>query len=650
MKKSLYFISLLILLVVVFFGGARFNQRGTNQDAASALDRRILHYVDPMNPEHTTKEPGIAPCGMPMEPVYAEETGGPGGADPARTTTPGTVKINLQKQQSIGVQLGTVTKTKEAHHLRTLGRIIPDENLVYTLIAATDGWLEEINESTTGSLVNENQLLAQIKVYNYDFFTWQQRYLTELGYTSRISVTASSLSPTDQGRRRVSSGAGYQAGLPIPESDIQMLKRQATISRMTTEALSPQGTESLSAPDGTMEHPHTPDQPDSMASSALQENTPPGSRHQTAKTSPATEKLSTPPDDIHSAHMGNQPPSGATSPGADRDRNLLFASKGRQELLNFGVAESQLKTLADNGAYLTHVDLRSPVNGYVLSRLVSPLQRIERGTECFKIADLTRVWVEADIYGSEAKDIQPGMEARITLPNQHEHFTATVSAIMPRFDAVSRSLKIRLEMDNPAYVFRPDMFVDVEFLLPLPESITVPSSAVIDSGKRQTVYVVMGEGVFEPRTVVTGWQTSDRVEIVEGLQPGEQIVISGNFLIDSESRMKLAALRLMEDKTEKPLNTQAPVPTAAPAPQTAPPAVKHDLPKEKTKDPVCGMTINEENALADGLTVEHEGKTYYFCSEDCKEQFKQDPRSFLGEKAADPTQTDASAHGGHSHD
>ena len=172
--------------------------------------------------------------------------------------------------------------------------------------------------------------------------------------------------------------------------------------------------------------------------------------------------------------------------------------------------------------------------------------------ECFKIADLSRVWVEADIYDSEANYIQPGMQARVSLPKQSEHFTATVSEVLPRFDAVSRSLKVRLEMDNPEYLFRPDMFVDVEFLIPLPESITVPSGAVIDSGKRKTVYVVMGEGVFEPRAVVTGWQTSDRVEIVEGLQPGEKIVVSGNFLIDSESRMKLAAARLMEDKAEQP--------------------------------------------------------------------------------------------------
>jgi multidrug efflux pump subunit AcrA (membrane-fusion protein)/YHS domain-containing protein len=649
MKKSLSLVSILILLVVFFVAGTRFSQRGVPLNTNNTAERQILHYVDPMNPAHTTKEPGIAPCGMPMEPVYAEEgaLGGSGLPGSMLSTSPGAVTINPRKQQIIGVQLGEVTRTKETHRLRALGRIRPDENQVFTLVAATDGWLEEVNESTTGSLVNENQLMAQIKVYNYDFFSWQQRYLTELGYTNRLPVSTTPLAGADQSRRRVTTGAGYQAGLPISESEARMIRRGSTISQMASAAEQQR----------TAEPPSPEVEP--------MPGNPPPARHTRASSQPTPGMATaTPPPEPaspsgmdHSEHMDGMVPERDEGSGGSRDKNLLYSSKGRLELLNFGVVENQLKELTENGSYITHVDLRSPVNGYVLERKVSSLQKIESGAECFKIADLGRVWVEVDLYDSEAKHIQPGMEARISLPKQSEHFTATVSEVLPRFDAVSRSLKVRLEMDNPASLFRPDMFVDVQFLIPLPEAVTAPSSAVIDSGKRKTVYVVVEEGVFEPREVATGWQTSERIEITEGLQPGEKIVTSGNFLIDSESRMKLAAARLMEDKAEQPAPSQAlaaavaPTPAAAPAPQpTMPAADPQKSSADKIKDLVCGMTVNQDQAMADGLTAEVDGKTYSFCSADCKEQFEQDPQRFLTEKADKPVHSDAPAHGGRSHD
>ena len=117
-------------------------------------------------------------------------------------------------------------------------------------------------------------------------------------------------------------------------------------------------------------------------------------------------------------------------------------------------------------------------------------------------------------------------------------FRARVSKILPQFDACSRTLKVRLEADNDDYALRPDMFVDVECPVTLPPAITVPIDALLDSGLRKTVFVDRGNGLFEPRQVETGWRFGDRVEIVKGLKPGERIVVSGNFLLDSESRMR----------------------------------------------------------------------------------------------------------------
>ena len=644
MKKSLFLLSFLIVLAVFFLAGARFGQRGIPRDLGTTSERQILHYVDPMNPANISSEPGIAPCGMPMEPVYADDDtfGLANGMGSSLSVSPGAVKINLRKQQIIGVQVGEVTHTKEILHLRALGRITPDENQVYPLISATDGWLEEINESTTGSLVNENQLLAQIKVYNYDFFSWQQRFRNEIGYTRYLGGSASPLTDTDYSRRRVTSGAGYQAGLPIPESEARLIRRRANISQMAHDA----------------EHRHVAEPQSSAASrpdsEAPTENAPTGSSPPGMLPTTPQEPTSA-PELEHTENMGEMAKGSDEEPGGSRKRNLLYGIKGRMELLNLGIEENQLKELAEKENYITHVDIRSPVNGYVLSRNVSSLQKIDRGVECFRIADLSRVWVEADVYEGEVKHIHPGMQARVSRPKQGQSSMATVSEVLPRYDAVSRSLKVRLILENPELIFRPDMFVDVEFLMTFPESISVPTGAVIDSGKRKTVYVVKGEGVFEPREVATGWQLNDRVEIVEGLQSGEQIVVAGNFLIDSDSRMKLAALRLMEDKAERPNHEQA-APAAVSPPPAAPSLPEPQIgkqpitPVEKSKDPVCGMMVRHDRAVEDDLTFDVDGRTYFFCSAECKEQFRQDPQRFLAEPAGGQAAPPSPAHGGHHHD
>ncbi len=186
MKKSWSATLLVLFLIASFLAGAWTSQRGTEQNNAAPGGRRILHYVDPMNPAHTSDKPGIAPCGMPMEPVFSDdESPGQGSLNPTLSASPGTVKITPQKQQIIGVQTGKVEVSSKTHSVRTLGRVVPDENWVYRLIAATDGWISDIKESTTGSLVQKDQVMARIRVYSYDFFSWQQRFLTELRNTGR---------------------------------------------------------------------------------------------------------------------------------------------------------------------------------------------------------------------------------------------------------------------------------------------------------------------------------------------------------------------------------------------------------------------------------------------------------------------------------
>jgi len=223
--------------------------------------------------------------------------------------------------------------------------------------------------------------------------------------------------------------------------------------------------------------------------------------------------------------------------------------------------------------------------------------RFERGTELYRIADLSHVWILADVFENEAQFLTPGITAKVTLPNQNRTFNAKVSNAVPQFDLASRTLKIRLEVDNQHIVLKPDMFVDVEFPVKYEPGIAVPVDAVVDTGLRKVVFVDKGDGTFEPRRVETGWRRGGLVEITRGLMNKERIVVSGTFMIDSESRMQAAAMGIYD---------------------------------EGVMDPVCGMYIDEKKARAAGRMIKFGGADYYFCSPECKTDFEKLPRRYMG--------------------
>jgi Cu(I)/Ag(I) efflux system membrane fusion protein len=171
---------------------------------------------------------------------------------------------------------------------------------------------------------------------------------------------------------------------------------------------------------------------------------------------------------------------------------------------------------------------------------------------------------------------------------------ARVSDVLPEFDAATRTLKVRLEAENPGFALRPGMFADVSLTVLLPPTVTIPADSVIDTGRRKTVFIDRGGGFFEPREIRTGRALGDRVEVLQGLVEGDRIVVSGNFLLDSESRLKNAALSL------------------------------HD---EAVEDPVCGMKIDP--VKSGDRKAEYDGATYYFCSDGCKETFEKTPGKYI---------------------
>ncbi len=227
--------------------------------------------------------------------------------------------------------------------------------------------------------------------------------------------------------------------------------------------------------------------------------------------------------------------------------SLVAAARKRLEL--FSLSEAQIQEITRTQQPLTNITIYSPISGYVMMRNAFSKQRITPETELYTIVDLSKVWIMADVFENEAPMIRIGMPARMNLSYAGgRKINGRVSYIQPQVDPMTRTLKVRIEADNPNMTLKPDMFVDVEFNVSMPARMTVPAEAVLDTGLKKTVFVDRGNGYIEPRQVEIGERIGDRIEIIKGLAPSERIVISGNFLIDSESQLKSSASSAGEHK------------------------------------------------------------------------------------------------------
>ena len=424
---------LCILLIVSFRGGAWYSQRWTAQKDEFGGERRILHYVDPMNPTNVSDKPGIAPCGMPMEPVYDDrESDGSGAMGPKGAMALGAVKVTPQKQQTIGVRIGKAEVVSETHNIRTLGRVAAEENRIFPLVSAVDGWMSYIPGSTTGSLVEKGQLMALIKIYDYDFFSWQQRYLSELTNLAQRYFPATNFTGARQPLPYPSQRSRAAPSKPDNMSSMKMSTPSGQAERTPAAALPrPQSKSKLGMPYAAMKPKFAlPATPPATKPEAI---TP--SSDKTAPVTPSSNKtermemghssmndLETSMQDMdgHSMLRERERKAGDLNPNDMYEDDILYANKARLELMNLGVDEVQLRQLARQGKYIPNIEIRSPVTGLVIDRPISPLEKVDRGTECFRIADLSRVWVFADVFNIDAKYIRPGMRALVSFPRQNK--------------------------------------------------------------------------------------------------------------------------------------------------------------------------------------------------------------------------------------
>jgi membrane fusion protein, copper/silver efflux system len=216
-----------------------------------------------------------------------------------------------------------------------------------------------------------------------------------------------------------------------------------------------------------------------------------------------------------------------------------LVASAKQRLMLFGVKDSQIIELEKAGKPNIRLPIYTPLSGVVIEKLVQQGQYVNTGEVLFNIADLSRVWVDIEIFDNEVPYVRVGQQVEIRSAIEHGmKFTGKISYVYPFHDPKTHTVKARVEMPNPRQMLKPDMFVNATIKVPLARGIVVPVTAVMDSGKRQVVWVETTPGVFEPRDVQVGERTDDLVQIISGLKTGEKVAVSGAYLIDSESQLK----------------------------------------------------------------------------------------------------------------
>jgi Cu(I)/Ag(I) efflux system membrane fusion protein len=205
------------------------------------------------------------------------------------------------------------------------------------------------------------------------------------------------------------------------------------------------------------------------------------------------------------------------------------------------VSEKQLQEIATLGKPIKDLPFLSPVTGYIIEKNVVAGASVEPKAVLFRIADLDRVWIEAEFYSSELELVKVGARAMVSFPYlPTQDIAGKVSYVLPYLDPNSRTGRVRIAIKNQGLELKPDMYANVALEVDLGNRLVVPKTAVLPTGDQKFVFRDLGEGRLRPQRVETGVETGDEVEIVSGLSAGDPIVVSGNFLIAAESRLKTA--------------------------------------------------------------------------------------------------------------
>jgi RND family efflux transporter MFP subunit len=328
-----------------------------------------------------------------------------------------------------------------------------------------------------------------------------------------------------------------------------------------------------------------------------------------------------------------------------------LVQSARRRLLNWDIPESEIRALELRGTPRKTMTIYSPANGIVMEKMVRTGQNVMAGMELYKIADLSTVWVIADVYQYELPWVKNGQQVDIDLSYlPGKMFKGQIRYIYPYLSEETKTAKVRVQVPNtPSFELKPDMYATVRIASPPSiDAVVVPDQAIIRSGERNIAVIALGGGYFEPRDVKLGVISDGFVQVLEGVQEGEKIVVSSQFLIDSESNLK-AAISQMSGK--EGLSAHPDSMGRAGRDGVKPEGLQNsaageheghdikDMPRKSDQeheinqgamksakartvvDPVCGMEISPD----EHLSYTYRGTKYYFCSSDDMEKFRKNP-------------------------
>ena len=287
-------------------------------------------------------------------------------------------------------------------------------------------------------------------------------------------------------------------------------------------------------------------------------------------------------------------------------------ASAKQKLKLYDISEDQIAELEKTRQPRRTLSIAAPIDGVVVEKMAVQGQRAEAGMKLYRLADLSIVWVQSQIYEKDLAYIKLGQEAEVSLSYLPDRkFRGRVTYVYPTVDEKTRTARVRMEFHNPGFFLKPGMFATVAIRAELdPRVLLVPDTAVLRSGETNTVFVALNGGRFAPRTVTLGPRSENNTyQVLSGLDEGERVVTSGQFMLDSESQLREAIQKMLNPQTQaSPSETEQHVthasPTATVAPASTPPAaptpneficpmpehasIKYDHPG---KCPICGMTL-----------------------------------------------------------
>jgi multidrug efflux pump subunit AcrA (membrane-fusion protein) len=505
-------------------------------------------YHCPMHPNYISDKPGTCPiCNMDLVPFVQEESASSGKEPEGHTS----IVLNAERRQLIGVQVGMVEKKRVAKTIRAVGRVEYNEMTLATVNLKFGGWVEELMVKSVGETVRKGQPLFSI--YSPDMVEAQRNYLNENG------LTALNLKYGGWIEELMIKTAGEavhkdQPLLSIYSPDLLEAQRNYLLARAALASLAEGASaETRSLAEETVKS--------SRERLALWDFT--DEQFQEIEAKGAPQKWVTIVSRVDGVLTERNVVLGSyVEPGKDLFRFLArapgsalteipsppvpaltvqSASSARERLLLWDFTEEQFKEIEARGAPQKRVVICSKVDGIVTERNIVLGSYVEPERDLFKVADLSTVWMYADVYEYEIPLIKVGQEARVQLSSMPGGFlSGKVGYIYPYLNEQTRTARVRMEFPNSEGKLKPGMYSTVVLNADLGEQLVVDDGAVLFTGQRNIVFVDKGDGVLEPRDVTLGENTEGVTVILSGLSEGEKVVTSGNFLVDSESRLKSA--------------------------------------------------------------------------------------------------------------